>query len=117
MDEIKNKFNWGACLLTWIWGLGNNTYITLLYLLGLIFTTIPIVGWLIPLALHIWFGTKGNEWAWENKKFDTVEKFNKYQKKWAIAGIIFSVIFFIVILLFFIFAIGIVASLSSEMIN
>ena len=30
IENIKNKFNWGAFLLNWIWGIGNKTYITLI---------------------------------------------------------------------------------------
>lgn len=90
--EIANKFNWGAFLLSWIWGLGNATYITLLMIVGYILCLIPIVGWLICLGLAIWFGFKGNEWAWRNKRFESVEAFNDYQKKWTIAGIIVAVI-------------------------
>ncbi len=84
--EIKNKFNWGAFLLSWIWGLGNKTYLTLIYL---VLGFIPIVNFVISL----WFGFMGNEWAWKNKQFKGIEHFNENQKKWTIAGIIFWIIF------------------------
>lgn len=85
-DIVARKFNWGAFLLSWIWGLGNNTYITLLIFATILVAWIPIIGWLISLGVCIWFGTKGNEWAWQNKRFQSVEHFHEYQKKWAIAG-------------------------------
>lgn len=83
-DEVANHFNWGAFFLNWIWGLGNKTYITLLIFLGSI---IPILNFVAPLALCIWFGVEGNKWAWKNKRFLSIEHFHSYQKKWAVAGI------------------------------
>jgi len=71
------KWNWGAFLLTWIWGLGNNVFISLL-------TLIPVVGFIMPFIL----GFKGNEWAWKNKRWNSIEHFNIVQRKWAIAGIL-----------------------------
>lgn len=84
-DEVAKKFNWGAFFLSWIWGLGNATYLPLI-ILAVAF--IPFIGGLGCLGLAIWFGIKGNEWAWQNKQFPSVEAFHEYQKKWAIAGII-----------------------------
>ncbi|MDO8644279.1 MAG: hypothetical protein Q7S00_04845, partial [bacterium] len=74
--EIKG-WNWGAFLLNWIWGIGNGTFIALLSL-------IPCVGIVFPFVL----GAKGNEWAWKNKKWESVEQFRSVQKKWALAGAI-----------------------------
>ena len=83
---VKNKFNWGAFLLGWIWGIGNKTYITLIY----------VVLWIIPLVnlgVSIWFGIKGNEWAWRNKRFESISSFHAIQKNWVIGGIVFWIIF------------------------
>ena len=41
----------------------------------------------------IWFGIKGNTWAWQNKHFDSVEAFHNNQRKWATAGVILEGIF------------------------
>jgi RNA polymerase subunit RPABC4/transcription elongation factor Spt4 len=73
--EIK-KWNWGALLLHWIWGLGNKVYIMLLCL-------IPYVG----LIMAIVGGAKGSEWAWRNKKWENIEHFKRVQKKWAWWGL------------------------------
>ncbi|MDW7651180.1 MAG: hypothetical protein SCK29_11100 [Bacillota bacterium] len=47
-------------------------------------------------------GIKGNEWAWQNRQWDSVEQFHIVQKKWAlwgwilfIAGIVLSVLMII----------------------
>ncbi len=68
--------NWGGLLLSWIWGIGNNTWLALL-------TFVPFIGWVVPFVLLF----KGNEWAWQNKRWDSVEHFKATQRKWAIAGL------------------------------
>lgn len=88
LDIVSKRFNWGAFWFTWIWGLCNRTYITLVIFPIAILTLIPFVGGLIQLGCCIWFGIKGNEWAWQNKKWDSIEHFHEVQKIWAIAGTI-----------------------------
>jgi len=96
-NAVSKKFNWGAFTLTWIWGLGNSTYITLLIFATFLFAWIPIVNLIVSLGLCIWFGIKGNTWAWQNKHFVSIASFHKYQKKWAIASIIYWIITLVVI--------------------
>lgn len=92
LDKLK-KFNWGAFLLTWIWGLGNKTYISLLVFPILILSLIPIIGWALPIAFSIWLGIKGNELAWNNKEWENIEHFDKIQRRWAIFGLIIILLF------------------------
>ena len=68
--ELKG-WSWGGFLWTWIWAIGNNTWIGLLGLIS-------------PISLIIAFvlGIKGREWAWKNKKWDSIEAFNKTQRNW-----------------------------------
>lgn len=73
--EVRG-WNWGAFLLTWIWGICNGTYIALLSL-------IPIVHFAMAFVL----GAKGNEWAWRNKDWKSVEEFHRAQRRWAAWGI------------------------------
>lgn len=76
-DELK-RWNWGAFLLNWIWGIGNNTFIALL-------TFIPVLGILVmPFVL----GAKGNEWAWRNRRWDSIEHFKRVQRRWSVAGFV-----------------------------
>jgi hypothetical protein len=84
-------WNWGAFLLTWIWGLGNKTYIAFLVF-------VPFLGCVWPFVL----GVKGNEWAWHNKTWQSVEQFEKTQKKWAIWGAITAVLSIVIICLLYI---------------
>jgi|HubBroStandDraft_6_1064221.scaffolds.fasta_scaffold236564_2 hypothetical protein len=73
-----DRWNWGAFLLSWIWGVGNNTFIAL-------FALIPIVGQLVmPFVL----GFNGSRWAWRNGRWDSVEHFKRVQRLWAIWGAI-----------------------------
>lgn len=83
--ELQNKFNWGAFLWNWIWGIVYKRPITLLIIPVSI---IPILGQIIAIGLMIWFGKEGNLWAWYAKEWKNVEEFNNSQKKWTISGII-----------------------------
>lgn len=76
LPEGIGRWNWGAFLLNWIWGVGNNTYIALL-------TLIPFFGLLVvPFVL----GAKGDAWAWRNGRWDSVAHFRRVQRRWAIWG-------------------------------
>ena len=89
--EVSDKFNFGAFLLSWIWGVYYQYYISLLVIvLGLV----PFVGPLLVLGFCIWLGIKGNAVAWKNKQYKNIEEFHLIQKKWAIAGIILAIIGF-----------------------
>jgi len=72
-----DRWNWGAFLLSWIWGVGNNTFIALL-------TLIPFFGLVMPFVL----GAKGSRWAWRNGRWDSVEHFRRVQRLWAIWGVV-----------------------------
>lgn len=70
-------WSWGAFLLNLIWSIGNRTWIGLLVL-------VPVVGF----VMNILLGVKGREWAWQNKRWESVEHFNRVQKNWSIAGLV-----------------------------
>lgn len=88
-EEIEG-FNWGAFLLHWIWGIGNNTFIALL-------AFVPLVNLVIPFVL----GFRGNAWAWRNKRWHSVEEFRTIQRAWAKWGFIVYAAFFLMIGLLF----------------
>ena len=113
--EVK-RFNWGAFFFSWIWGLFNKSYLTLIALAvavlsyviaflfgfivglycskefaGMIVLVVLFLNFItgtIGLALSIWFGVKGNDWAWQNKKWDSLKHFHDVQRIWAIVGTI-----------------------------
>ena len=83
-DGIKG-WSWGAFLLNWIWALGNRTQIGL-------FAFLPYVGFIMMLVL----GFKGREWAWRNKKWDSIEHFQNVQKKWSVWSFVLIGVFFLI---------------------
>ena len=87
------KFNWGAFIGTWVWGLFNKSYITL--------WALPLTFTMGALPFYIVCGLKGNEWAYEKKKDKDIEKFHTGQK---IQTVIWSVV--IPVLSFFFFIAG-----------
>jgi len=62
--------NWGAFLNPFWWSIFNRTYIGLLVLaIGPIFSFVLLF--------------KGNEWAWQNRRFESEEEFTRIQRSWA----------------------------------
>lgn len=98
-EEVK-RFSWGAFFLNWIWGIGNKSYLTMTIFASILTSFIPLIGAFVPLGLCIWFGFNGNEWAWRNKKWDSVEQFHEVQKKWAIWGIALAAVSIVMSILF-----------------
>ena len=75
-DGVK-RFSAGASILSGPWGWGNKSWLGLAAYL-------PYVGVLFA----IYLGFKGREMAWRNKRWESVEHFNKVQKKWDRWGIL-----------------------------
>ena len=69
------RWSWGAFLLNWIWGLGNNTPIALLMFVP----GVNVVMWFM-------LGLRGNRWAWQNKTWKSVEEFQRIQRVWSVFG-------------------------------
>jgi zinc-ribbon domain len=88
VPEGVRGWSWGAFLLTWIWAIGNSTWIGLLALFP------PL--WLI---MAIILGIKGREWAWKNARWDNLEHFNRVQRRWSILGLVLVLGFFLLIAL------------------
>ncbi len=78
-------WSWGAFFLNWIWAIGNSVWIGLLCL-------VPYIGFIMAIVL----GLKGREWAWKAKKWESVEEFNRVQKKWSKWGVIIVLLFFVI---------------------
>jgi hypothetical protein len=72
-----DRWNWGAFLLHWIWGIGNSVFIALLMF-------VPLVNIVMMFVL----GARGSRWAWRNRAWRDAEHFRSVQRKWAIAGVI-----------------------------
>lgn len=108
------KFNWGAFLLSWIWGLNHKKPVTLVVLalniMGNVFgggfsprsgmTTSSPIGSLFSLVafgVSIWIGMNGYKWAWESGRFRTPEECRKCQAIWGWWGLAIVVAFCICI--------------------
>ena len=74
-DGVKG-WSWGALFLNWIWAIGNRTWIGL-------FAFVPCVGVVVAIVL----GIKGREWAWQNRRWQSVGRFRKVQRKWDYWGL------------------------------
>jgi len=75
--EGVQGWSWGAFFLSWIWALGNRTWIGLLAL-------VPYVGFVMAILLGIY----GRKWAWQNKRWESVEHFQTVQRKWSFWGVL-----------------------------
>jgi len=73
--EVK-RWNWGAFILNWIWGLGNRTYLALICL-------IPGINIIMAFVL----GALGSRLAWNNRQWDSLEQFVQVQKLWSLFGL------------------------------
>jgi len=85
------EWNWGGFLLTWIWGIGNNVWWSFLVF-------VPYLGFMVmPWVLAF----KGNQWAWQSKRWDSIEHFKRVQHTWTMwgLGITIAVTFLITLIL------------------
>ena len=71
-----DRWNWGAFLLNWIWGIAHNTWIALLMF-------VPGVNFVMPFVL----GARGSLWAWRNRSWESVGHFRRAQRAWALWGV------------------------------
>ena len=75
-QNVKSTFNWGAFAFTWIWGLNHKKPETLLAILA---AFVPFGG----LIAAIYIGYKGNEWAWDSGRFQSIDDMQECQIIWA----------------------------------
>lgn len=84
--DAPRGWNWGAFFFSWIWGIFNKVWISLL-------AFVPGVGIIMPFVL----GFKGTEWAWKaSGGTKTVDEFRTNQHRWAVAG--FTVLVVVLVL-------------------
>ncbi len=110
IDSELKKFNWGAAVFCFIWGLFNGaflrciaTYMVALVLVGVVLLTVPDkIYAVVVFALFLFYlGVKGSSWAWEQKKWKDVRHFVVVQNRWNMAALVVFGIFFIVPMLSF----------------
>jgi len=81
LPEELRGLNWGAFLLNWVWSIAHGTWIGLLCF-------VPYFGLAVPFVLLF----KGNEWAWKNRRWDSIEHYRRVQRDWRQWGIVLPVI-------------------------
>lgn len=89
IEQPRFGWNWGAFSFPFIWGLAN----------GCIWQAVLT---LIPYFNLIWrfvMGAMANTWAWKEGGWESAEKFNKAQKGWNIAGLVFLCVIGIVLII------------------
>lgn len=79
-EGIKG-WSWGAFIFSWIWAIGNKSWVGL-------FALVPYIGFIMSFVL----GFKGREWAWRNKRWESIEHFQRVQRKWSLWSFAFLVI-------------------------
>lgn len=99
--HAPHGFNWGAFWLSFIWGIAHRSWLTLVILpVGLLSIVVGVTSIFlgptgsairfafnaINLGLAIWFGIKGNQWAWRTRGLRTEAQFRKREKIWALFG-------------------------------
>ena len=90
-DEIPSEikgWNWGAFFFSWIWGVCNGVYWSLLLILGSLISYIDVIlGALISWGGCIVLGINGNKWAWKAKSWSSIAEFKRVQHEWTIAAL------------------------------
>ncbi len=80
-DELQ-KWNWGAFLWGGIWALGHKLWLK--GILGIVLSFIPFAG----IGVAVWFGMKGNEWAWEQGSYSGKDDLRAKERKWVVAWLL-----------------------------
>ncbi len=94
-SRVIKGWNWGAFALNWLWAIFNLTG-------GLAFLTFVIM-WFLPPINIIWaivLGVKGNEWSWQGKRWANTTQFQRSQRRWSLAGLIYLGLMLFLIVVF-----------------
>lgn len=97
-SRATRGWNWGAFVFNWIWAIFNLTGSQLV--LTLVFEF--LLGWLIlpAVAWSIVLGAKGNEWSWHGRRWESVAQFQRSQRRWSLAGLIYLGLMLFLIVVF-----------------
>ena len=96
-----NSFNWGVFIWWPYWGFFNEmSRLFLIYFAVSLFCFlwIPII---VLFILSIYYGKKGNFLSWKNKSWKSIERFEKVQNRWDVAGIIYFIVLSILFIALF----------------
>lgn len=89
IDETLGKFNLGAFLGTWAWGLANRIY----WPLAIIpLSLIPYLGQILSIFLCTYLGLNGNQLGWRTAKGVSFPVWRNRQKRWVYIGAVIFII-------------------------
>lgn len=77
VPEGIQRWNWGAFMLSFYWGLYYRVWFVFIQM-------IPIVN----IVMSFYFGYKGNVLAWQKNRWRSVEAFQRSQRAWSIVGLV-----------------------------
>lgn len=103
--DFRKEFNWGAFFGTWLWGLFNKSFKTLWMLL------LGLTPWGFYYALVC--GLKGNEWAYKNKNWKSIEEFKTSQETQTIVFVVLNIFIIPLIIFALVFTLTIGLALTS----
>jgi len=72
--EIQG-WSWAGFLMSWIWAIAHSAWLGLVLCL-----VVGIIGNIVQ-------GVKGNEWAWQNRRWESIQQFKDTQRVWVIWGL------------------------------
>jgi hypothetical protein len=105
LPQTLHGFNWAAFVMNWAWAIGMRFWWGVLYLpMSFILGMLSPLGSLASLGIALAFGLKGNQWAWQSRKWESVEQFRKTQRVWVVWGI--ALVVLSIPILFVLFLIG-----------
>lgn len=80
--ELNSRWNWGAFAFPVLWGIAHESWLGLLAMVPFLY---------IPVAVIL--ASRGNELAWQHRRFRSPEHFQQVQRIWRNAGIAWLAIF------------------------
>lgn len=98
MPKELKEFNWGAFLLTFIWGIKHKAWITLLAIPLIIFQLPLGINWILYTILQFYCGIKGNMWAYQVDWWMKPKDFRKTQATWGATAIAINILVPVVLL-------------------
>ncbi len=69
-------WSWAGFLMSWIWSIAHSAWLGLVLCL------------LVGGIGNIVQGIKGNEWAWQGRKWESIEQFKATERVWTIWGVV-----------------------------
>jgi len=109
---LVGQWSWAGFMMNWLYLIGHNVVGlgVALVIIGVVLSIIPFVNFISPLywlAIALFVGVKGHEYAWNSGTFKTVDEFmaaqrvlNTMGKVWFFIMVVVVIIWLILLLIF-----------------